>query len=49
MISELLSKALMIILVGMGVVFSFILLMIMAIHLNARILKALGKDKEPAK
>jgi Na+-transporting methylmalonyl-CoA/oxaloacetate decarboxylase gamma subunit len=39
MISELLSKALMIILVGMGVVFFFILLMI----------KALGKDKEQTK
>jgi|WetSurMetagenome_2_1015567.scaffolds.fasta_scaffold418657_2 Na+-transporting methylmalonyl-CoA/oxaloacetate decarboxylase gamma subunit len=48
MIAELLSKALMIILIGMGVVFSFITLMIMAIHLNARILKALGKDKEQA-
>ena len=45
MISELLSKALMIIAVGMGVVFSFILLMIMAIQLNAKIIKALGKDK----
>jgi Na+-transporting methylmalonyl-CoA/oxaloacetate decarboxylase gamma subunit len=49
MISELLSKALMIILVGMGVVFFFILLMIMAINLNARIIKALGKDKEQTK
>lgn len=48
MISELLSKALMIILVGMGVVFCFILLMIAAIQLNARILSALGKDKEQA-
>ncbi len=49
MISELLEKALMIIVVGMGVVFSFILLMIMAIQLNARVLKMLGKDKEQAK
>jgi Na+-transporting methylmalonyl-CoA/oxaloacetate decarboxylase gamma subunit len=46
MITDQLSKALMIILIGMGVVFSFILLMIMAINLNAKILKAFGKDKE---
>jgi len=49
MISELLEKALMIIAVGMGMVFCFILLMIMAIQLNAKIIKALGKDKEQAK
>lgn len=47
--ANLLSKALMIIVVGMGVVFCFILLMVMAIQLNARILKALGKDKEQTK
>ena len=46
MIGEMLSRALTIIVIGMGVVFSFILLMSMAIRLNARILKAFGKDKE---
>lgn len=49
MIKELLPRALMIILVGMGVVFSFILLMIAAIRLNAVLLKAFGRDKEQAK
>lgn len=49
MIREQLSKALMIIVIGMGVVFCFIMLMVMAIQVNARILKALGKDKEQAK
>ena len=32
--------------IGMAVVFSFILLMSVAIRFNARIIKALGKDKE---
>ncbi len=49
MIAEMLSRALTIIVIGMGVVFSFILLMSVAIRLNARILKALGKDKETAR
>ncbi len=49
MIMDLLSKALTIILVGMGVVFAFIMLMITAIHLNAWILKTLGKDQEQPK
>lgn len=46
MIADMLSKAIIIIVIGMAVVFSFILLMSVAIRLNARIIKALGKDKE---
>ncbi len=46
MIADMLSKAITIIVIGMAVVFSFILLMSVAIRLNARIIKALGKDKE---
>ncbi len=49
MIAEMLSRALTIIVIGMGVVFIFILLMSMAIRLTARIIKAFGKDKEPAR
>lgn len=48
MIADMLSKSFTIIVIGMGVVFTFILLMAMAIRLNAWILKALGKDKEKA-
>ena len=48
MITEMLSRALTIIVIGMGVVFSFILLMSLAIRLTARVLKALGKDQEQA-
>ena len=46
MIADMLSKAITIIVIGMAVVFSFILLMSVAIRLNARIIKALGKDRE---
>lgn len=49
MIADMLSRALTIIVIGMGVVFIFILLMSIAIRLTARILKALGKDEEPAR
>ena len=46
MIADMLSKAITIIVIGMAVVFSFILLMSVAIRLNARIIKALGKGRE---
>ena len=46
-IGEQLVRAGVIALVGMGIVFSFLILLILTVELNARLMKLLGWDKEP--